>query len=101
MNFNHTCFFPLYGLELDANIGGEFSVENVQFVSTEKIYRIRKRLGLAQRVSDYERGIRSSILQPLFSAKAYAVVKTRRALDDKEHSLGSNLLLSNPAVSVA
>lgn len=48
-------FFPVFGLSLDDDIGNEFRFRRVLFVSAKKIPRIRKRLGVPERISFYEK----------------------------------------------
>ena len=48
-------FFPVFGLSLDDDIGNELKFKRVLFVSAKKIPRIRKRLGIPEVISYYEK----------------------------------------------
>jgi len=45
-------FYPVFNLKISKDIGGEIKIERVHFISREKIPRIRKRIGLKQKVSE-------------------------------------------------
>lgn len=48
-------FVPIYNLTIADDIGGEYKIDRVTFVSSSKIPRIRKRLGLPELVSEYNK----------------------------------------------
>lgn len=77
---NWTLFVPIYNLEIAPNIKGELRIGDVLFVSTEKISRIRKRLGLHHPLSYYRS---SRLKEPISSkVKVYACMKTLRKTDE-------------------
>ncbi|MHA2062399.1 MAG: hypothetical protein ACW963_08940, partial [Candidatus Sifarchaeia archaeon] len=68
---------PVYGLTISPDLGREIQIENVLFVSSKKIPLIRKRLGLKQRIAEYDKQRPSYYRKELFSeASTYALVKT-------------------------
>jgi hypothetical protein len=70
-------FIPVHGLEIADDVGGELRVDDVLFIATKKISRVRKRLGLPQPLSEYRRQFDKIV--PLFeSASTYALVRGRR-----------------------
>ncbi len=77
-------FIPIYNLEISSNFGGELRIEHVSFISSAKIIRIRKKLGLTKRVSYYNNLFKSKKLnRKLFSeAKVYAFIKSKRLEKD-------------------
>ncbi len=79
---NYSVFVPIYNLELSDEIGGEIQIEDVLFISSKKIPRVRQRLGLYHPVSEYNKWF-SSLKQKLFSdAKVYALIRTKREADE-------------------
>ncbi|MDP8246722.1 MAG: hypothetical protein P9M00_01155 [Candidatus Tritonobacter lacicola] len=80
---NWSLFVPIHNLEISRDIGGELRVENVVFISSDKIPFIRKRLGLPEKVSYYRSRITPIGDKGLFSgAKVYAFLKSRRCPED-------------------
>ena len=74
---DHVLSVPIYNLEISDNIGGEFRLEQVYFISSRKIPRIRKRLGLPHRISYYNNSFNAN--KNLFiKADVYAFIKTNR-----------------------
>ncbi len=81
---NWSLFIPIYNLEISNNIGGELRIEHVNFISSDKIPRIRKKLGLTNRVLYYNNLFKSKhTTRKLFSeTKVYAFLKTKRSEQD-------------------
>jgi hypothetical protein len=72
-------FIPIYNLEISPEIGGEIRIEEVIFINSSKIPKIRNRLGLKYKVSEYNNKLESQKRDLLFtSAKTYAFIKRRR-----------------------
>ena len=74
-------FFPVYALRVDESIGSEFRLNDVSFVSANKIPRIRKRLGIRHPISRYRNQLR--IDDFLLAAPTYAVVRSSNLLGQK------------------
>lgn len=73
----YSIFVPIHNLSISDDIGGELRIEDVLFVSSKKIPRIRKRLGLPSTVSHYSFD-RSRGTHYFFKASdVYAVIKCR------------------------
>ena len=70
---------PIYNLRISDEIGGELQVGDVTFVSAKKIPRVRRRLGIPERIADL-RHKRPQLSEPDFFslAQTYAHLKTRR-----------------------
>jgi len=92
-------FVPIYNLAIADDIGGECKIDRVTFVSSSKIPRIRKRLGIPKPVSEYNRLFchRKERREPFGGAPVFAVLRTRRA--DKE-SLAKEFNLIKEAVYI-
>ena len=79
----HALCVPLYNLRISDDLGGELRVGDVTFIAAKKIPRIRRRLGIPERISDLRRrGARSSTPDFFSQAETYAHLKTRRGARD-------------------
>lgn len=65
---------PIGNVVLTGAVGNEFQIDRVLFVDREKLPRIRKRLGLIDRVSEVKRTTRAGFFD---RADTYAVVKVK------------------------
>lgn len=73
----YSIFVPFHNLIISDDIGGEIRIEDVLFVSNEKIPRIRRRLGLPFRVSHYGFNRDNSRSNIFLSSDVYATLKYR------------------------
>ena len=82
---NWAIFVPIYNLEISDEIGGEFRIENVVFLSSKKIPKIRKRLTMPYKISYYNKQFNpDKKFKNLFTqSKVYAFVKSKRSKDDE------------------
>lgn len=79
----HSLYVPIYNLRISDEIGGELRVGDVTFVAAKKLPRIRRRLGIPERISDLRRKSAQQNTPDFFSqAEAYAYLKTRRGERD-------------------
>jgi hypothetical protein len=74
---------PIYNLRISDDVGGELRVGDVTFIAAKKIPRIRRRLGIPERISDLRRQSARRSTPDFFSqAETYAHLKTRRGEKD-------------------
>src|SRR5688500_14507908 len=74
---------PIYNLRISDELGGELRIGDVTFISATKIPRIRRRLGIPERISDLRRKSARLSTPDFFSqAQTYAHLKTRRGEKD-------------------
>ena len=82
MRETHSCFFPVFGLDIHQDIRGEIGIERVVFISARKLPYVRKRLGIPEPISHYRQ-------QPFRhgsffrEAKTYAWLRSRRSTEDR------------------
>jgi chromosome partitioning protein len=75
----HALCVPMYNLRISDDLGGEIRVGDVTFIAARKIPRIRRRLGIPERISELRRqGVRLSAPDFFSQAETYAHLKTRR-----------------------
>lgn len=80
---NWSLFVPIHNLEISKDLGGEIRIEQVTFLSSDRIPLLRKRLGLVRKVSHYKKIFEKGGAPKMFaSAKVYAFLKTRRTAQD-------------------
>ena len=78
----HLAFFPVYGLNISKDVGGELTIGRVTFVDANRIDRIHKRLGFPNPVSFYRN---KSYIKNLFKqAPVYACLKSLRAKSSRD-----------------
>lgn len=81
---NWSLFVPIHNLEISKDLGGEIRIEQVTFLSSDRIPSLRKRLGLFKKVAQYKKIFERGGAPKMFSgAKVYAFLKTRRTAEDK------------------
>jgi hypothetical protein len=79
----HSLCVPMYNLRISDDLGGELRVWDVTFISAKKIPRVRRRLGIPERVSDLRRkGARLSAPDFFSQAETYAHLKTKKGERD-------------------
>jgi hypothetical protein len=83
---------PIPNLRILPEVGGELTIEEVTFISGSKIPRVRKRLGIFKRISEY-RGLTS-----MFAIDASATYAHLRTAKDPEGDLTAEYRLIDDAV---
>ncbi len=71
--------FPIYNLKISEELKGEYQIEQVRFVSADKISRIRNKIGFKSPISSYVKKQKwMKIFNYKFFSKAetYAIIKT-------------------------
>ena len=73
---NYTLIYPVYNLKISRDIGCEIQIERVIFASREKIPRIRKRIGIKQKISELNKIWKKHKIPKLFEeAPSFAIIK--------------------------
>lgn len=74
---------PVYNLVINKENNSEIQVENVIFISRNKISFARRRLGFRERISEIDKYLLDNLGQKLFdTAETFAVMKLQRAPED-------------------